>query len=287
MNTDDPKIEIVKRSGERTVFSTVHFENSIRRSGAEDDLIHEISTSIRQGLYSGISTKEIFTRTFSLLKKSEPIAASRYKLKQAIYELGAAGFPFKKFIAAILYENGFKVKTDQVLQGSCIAHKVDIVGHREDQFIIVACEFLMDESQKCDVKVPLYSHSRFRDIHDFYFRKAEEQAPDKGWVVTNSKFSKDAEDYGKCAGLYLLSWDTPENESLKDIIDRMGLYPITVSTLLTPREKQFLLSRDVVLCKQLINDEFYLDHLDVSWKRKEHILKEIKLLSIHTNEGKS
>ena len=71
-----------------------------------------------------------------------------------------------------------------------------------------------------------------------------------GWVVTNTRFTEDALQYGNCCGLYLLSWDYPKNDGLKDRIDRLGLYPITVSTLLTNREKQFLLSRDIVLVQR-------------------------------------
>jgi hypothetical protein len=90
--------------------------------------------------------------------------------------------------------------------------------------------------------------------------------------------------YSKCCGLYLLSWDYPENDGLKDRIDRLGLYPITVSTLLSNREKQFLLSRNVVLCRELIHDKFYLDHLGISDARKEKILKEIADLCAIKNE---
>jgi len=80
-------------------------------------------------------------------------------------------------------------------------------------------------------------------------------------------------------GLYMLSWDYPKGNGLKERIDRLGLYPITVSTLLSGREKQFLLSRDIVLCRQLINDVFYLDHLGISENRRIRILKEFQLLS--------
>jgi hypothetical protein len=94
-------------------------------------------------------------------------------------------------------------------------------------------------------------------------------------VVTNTRFTQDAVTYGSCAGLYLLSWDHPEDDGLRNRIDRLALYPITVSALLSQREKQFLLSRDIVLCRQLIKDTFYLDHLGVSENRKSRILKEI------------
>jgi hypothetical protein len=104
------------------------------------------------------------------------------------------------------------------------------------------------------------------------------KGPNKGWVVTNTRFTSDALAYGKCAGLHLLSWDYPKENGLKDRIDRLGLYPITVSTLLTNREKQFLLSREIVLCRQLADDTFYLDHLGVSEPRKSKILAEISML---------
>ena len=125
---------------------------------------------------------------------------------------------------------------------------------------------------------PLYIHSRYRDILNNYGDGNKEEKPNEGWVVTNTRFTEDALTYGKCVGLYLLSWDFPKDNGIKDRIDRLGLYPITVSTLLSQREKQFLLSRDVVLCKQLIDDHFYLDHLGVSEKRKVRILEEINIL---------
>ncbi len=134
------------------------------------------------------------------------------------------------------------------------------------------------KGRNCDVKVPLYIHSRYRDILNFYDEKNRNKSPNEGWVVTNTRFTDDALKYGKCSNLYLLSWDFPIGNGIKDRIDNLGLYPITVSTLLSEREKQFLLSRDVVLCKQLINDAFYLDHLGIAEKRKERILNEIKLL---------
>ena len=125
----------------------------------------------------------------------------------------------------------------------------------------------------------MYINSRFQDIKAHWIKSSKnEEVLTPGWVVTNTRFTKDALQYGNCCGLYLLSWDHPKNNGLKDRIDRLGLYPITVSTLLTNREKQFLLSRDVVLCRELKNDSFFLDHLGVSETRKEKILNEISQL---------
>ena len=144
---------------------------------------------------------------------------------------------------------------------------------------VIECKFHSEEGRNCNVKVPLYIHSRYSDIKKHWVGKEKENLElDKGWVVTNTRFTEDALAYGKCVNLYLLSWDLPQNNGLKDRIDRLGLYPITVSTLLSEREKQFLLSRDIVLCRQLLNDSFFLDHLEVNEPRKQKIMKELRQL---------
>ncbi len=278
MKKKPQNIEIVKHSGEKVNFSIEKLKNSLRKSGAEESLVEEISNRVRDELYQGISTKEIYNRAFALLKKKKNVFASKYKLKKAIYELGPTGFPFEKFVGALLFYSGYKIKTGQFLNGKCVTHEVDVVAHKNSQYIVAECKFHSDEGRSCDVKVPLYIHSRYRDILNFYDENNHDEIPNEGWVVTNTRFTEDALKYGKCSGLYLLSWDFPKGDGIKDRIDSLGLYPITVSTLLSEREKQFLLSRDVVLCKQLMNDAFYLDHLGIAEKRKERILDEIKLL---------
>ncbi len=271
-------IEVIKHSGQKAKFSIEKLKNSLRKSGAEEILVNEIANHVRDELYQGISTKEIYNRAFALLKKKKKGYASKYKLKKAIYELGPTGFPFEKFVGAILFYSGYEVKTGQFLQGKCVTHEVDVVAHKNGQYIVAECKFHSDEGRNCDVKVPLYIHSRYRDILNFYGDSNKGEKPNEGWVVTNTRFTEDAIKYGECIGLHLLSWDLPKDNGIKDRIDRLGLYPVTVSTLLSQREKQFLLSRDVVLCKQLIDDHFYLDHLGISEKRKERILSEIEQL---------
>jgi len=261
------------------LFSLTKLKKSLKRTGADDALVSEILKIVQDELYEGITTKEIYNRAFALLKKKKNVFASKYKLKKAIYELGPTGFPFEHFVAAILKYSGYKVKIGEVLQGECVQHEVDVLAHKNNETTVVECKFHSEQGLVCNVKIPLYIHSRYQDVKNHWntFNKHKTTLT-QGWVVTNTRFTDDAEKYGNCAGLYLLSWDYPKENSLKDIIDRLGLYPITVSTLLTKREKQFLLNRDVVLCRELIKDSFYLDHLGVSDTRKSRILSEIQQL---------
>lgn len=273
---ENESIIITKSSGDRVKFSLNKLRSSLKRTGADKETIDQIIDKVRDELYQGISTKEIYNRAFALLKKKKSHFASKYKLKKSIYELGPTGFPFERFVGAILKYSGYKVRIGEVLQGKCVTHEIDVVAHKDNETTIIECKFHGEQGINCNVKIPLYINSRYQDVKAHWNTNPKNGTIlTKGWVVTNTRFSEDAIQYSKCCGLYLLSWDYPENNGLKDRIDRLGLYPITVSTLLSNREKQFLLSRNVVLCRELIHDKFYLDHLGISDARKDKILKEI------------
>ena len=272
-------IKITKYSGEKVKFSADKLRASLNKTGAEKETIDHIIKTVKDELYQGISTKEIYNRAYYLLKQDKSYFASKYKLKKAIYEFGPTGYPFERFISAVLKYSGYKTQVGEILQGQCVKHEIDVVAHKNGETTIVECKFHGEQGLKCNVKIPLYINSRYQDVKAHWNSKqANTNTLSKGWVVTNTRFTEDAKQYGNCCGLYLLSWDSPKENGLKERIDRLGLYPITVSTLLTKREKQFLLSRDIVLCRELIGDNFYLDHLGISEVRKEKILKEIKQL---------
>lgn len=277
MITND--LYIKKSSGEQVKFSVEKLKNSLIKSGADRALAEKITTNVRDELFQGISTKEIYNRAFAMLKATKSHLASKYKLKKAIYELGPTGFPFERYVAAILEASGYQTRVGEIINGRCVKHEVDVLATKGNNTVLVECKFHSEAGLNCNVKIPLYIQSRFRDIqlnwNTTYHSKTNMT---QGWVVTNTRFTEDAKTYGNCIGLYLLSWDYPLNNGLKERIDQLKLYPITTSTLLTKREKQFLLNREVVLCKDLLNDTFYLDHLGVSEIRKKRILNEIKLL---------
>jgi hypothetical protein len=184
----------------------------------------------------------------------------------------------------VLTYSGYTTEVGQILQGKCVSHEIDVIADKSNETTVIECKFHSEQGITCNVKVPLYIHSRYQDVKTHWnSNPKKETSLTKGWVVTNTRFTEDALKYGSCSGLFLLSWDYPKNDGLKDRIDRLGLYPITVSTLLTKREKQFLLSRDIVLCRELLNDHFFLDHLNISEIRQQKILHEISQLCVIEN----
>lgn len=79
---DTSTIDIIKTSGEKVKFSIEKLKDSLKRSGADEQTVNQIVDRVRDELYQGISTKEIYNRAFALLKKEKSYFASRYKLKK-------------------------------------------------------------------------------------------------------------------------------------------------------------------------------------------------------------
>jgi hypothetical protein len=129
--------------------------------------------------------------------------------------------------------------------------------------------------------VPLYIHSRFNDIVEYQKQQKENEGKQfKGWVVTNTRFSTDAIQYGQCSNLELVAWDFPETDkSLKKRIDATRLYPITCLTTLTAGEKQTLLNQKVVLCRTLDKNDKLLTSIGIKANRQQAVLSECALLS--------
>lgn len=277
MNTQ--KINITKMTGEITEFDESRLIRSLEKSGANEATILSIAEQIKEYLYDGISTKAIYKKAFALLKKHSRPTAARYKLKKAITELGPTGYPFEKFIGEILKSQGFKVDVGVIIQGHCLTHEIDVIANKDDNHYIAECKFHTDPGRKSDVKVPLYIKSRFEDV-DKERRKDNKNSNKtmQGWIYTNTRFTSDALKYGECAGLSLVSWDTPEGGSLREIIDRSGLHPITSLTSLTRKEKQLILEQDIVMSIQLCNYPEILNEVGIKRSKHKAILNEANQL---------
>lgn len=267
----EKNIIITKASGEQNIFSADKLRKSLTRSGASKEVVDKIVNRITESLYDGMPTGEIYRDAFRMLRHAKAGPAARYKLKNAIKELGPTGFPFEQFIARLFKGMGYSVTTGNMIRGRCITHEVDVVAKKDKEQHLIECKFHQLKGTFCDVKVPLYISARFEDIAQQTGNGLNNAF--QGWLITNTRFTKDALSFGLCAGLNLTGWDFPEKESLKVLIDKHHLYPITSLTTLTKQEKQQLLERDIVLCQELNEHPDYLKNI-VSMQRLEKVREE-------------
>ena len=247
MNTS---VLIKKYSGELQTFNINKLINSLRRSQAKEDIVQDIAYKVQEQLEEGMTTKEIYQMAFKMLKGKSRVSASKYKLKKALMELGPSGFPFEKLVGKLFEHEGYKTQVGVIVQGNCVQHEIDVIGQKDNHHYMIECKYHSDQGRTCNVKIPLYIQSRFLDVKaKWEHQKGHESKLHKGGVYTNTRFTSDAIQYGKCVGLLLTSWDYPKGNGLKEQIDKSGSHPLTALTTLTKAEKTKLLEKGIVLCK--------------------------------------
>ncbi len=266
---------ITKATGEQVVFDPEKLLRSLRRAGAgrerADAIVREVTAQLRPGM----TTKKIFRTAHKMLRKETPHTAARYSLKQALLELGPSGYPFEVFIARLLEEQGMRVQTGLIRDGKCVSHEVDVFGVADGRVLLGECKFHNRQGLVCDVKIPLYIHSRFRDLCAGFLAAPEwEGREPESWVFTNTRFTDDALRYGRCSGMHLIGWDTPYDYGLREWVDRTGLHPLTCLTSLTRHEKNRFLENRVVMARELLAEPTKLDLAEISPGRVRGILKE-------------
>lgn len=279
MKINTENINITKASGEKAPFNEGKLKQSLLRSGATNEQADDITNEVMEMLVEGMSTRKIYKAAFRLLRNYSRPAAARYKLKQAIMELGPSGFPFEMFVAELLKYKGYQTKVGVIVQGHCVKHEIDVIAEKDEHHFMIECKFHNHQGYASDVKIPLYIQSRFLDVEK-QWKQLDGHAEKfhQGWVVTNTRFSDDAAQYGRCMNMNLVGWDYPKHNGLKDWIDGSGLHPVTCLTSLTQKEKQQLLDKKIVLCKTMHHNNALLQSIGVKPPRLQKVMDECAAL---------
>lgn len=269
-------VEIKKASGETEPFDVAKLKASLQNAGATENVINEIAADIEEWVYEGVTTKKIYARAYKLFRRKRDTGALRYKLKKALFNLGPTGYPFEHFIGELFKKQGYETEVGQILEGRCITHEMDVIATKDGKQYLMECKFSHDQGNRISIQVPLYVRSRVDDIID-----KRKQMPEyknfsfSAWVVTNARFSVESIQYSKCKEMNLLGWDYPKGNGLKDIIERINIFPITILSHLAKKEKQQLMEQGIVTCEQLLNDPTFLDSLRLNKRMQRKVLEEL------------
>lgn len=265
-------VTVVKATGEKESFSEEKVRVSIQRAGIPEELQKQVLTHIKNKLYDDIPTSEIYRHITEFLGQSQnPYTKARYSLKQAIMDLGPTGYPFEDFVGEILKAGGYQTQVRVILAGKCVTHEIDVVAKKETNKVIIEAKFHNMPGIKTGIHEALYTKARFNDI-------VEKNDFNQVWLVTNTKISQDAITYGVCMGMKIVSWNYPEGESLRDLIENARLHPITALTTLSQSQQQKLLENHIVLCKNICQNPDLLDQFGIKNEEKKATLSEAQFV---------
>ncbi len=240
---------ITKADGEQEPFDPAKLEHSLAQAGASTTMRARVLAHVVRELRPGMMTEDIYRHAFEILRKEEstPVAA-RYSIKRAVFALGPSGFPFEQFLAEVLRAHGWSAQTGVALTGRCAPHEVDVYAHKGGKRIGIEAKFHNDAAGKTDIKDALYVKARFDDLR---VTPLQSSRVDEGWLVTNTRFTRNAIRYAQCSGLKLVGWDYPYKHGLLALIEEARVHPLTCLTTLTETEKHRLLDQKIVLCKHV------------------------------------
>lgn len=271
---------IIKSNGNIEDFSPDKIIASLMRSGCSSRQAESAFKYIKAEIHDGMSTEDIYQMAFKHLGKVEHKLALKYSLKKAMMEMGPQGYVFERYIGKILSKYGYHTEISQILEGCCVSHEVDVVAKKDNLVFFIECKYHNHRGTYSDVKTALYIHARFIDIEKAIKKKSDKRTYYHGWLVTNTKCTKDAVKYASCVKLKILAWQYPETKNLQYYIEKKKLYPISILTSLKKKQKEVLFNSGILLVQELVamDAEAIMHTLSINRQVTLKILNEIDLL---------
>lgn len=285
---------VVKASGKRVKFNPIKVRRTCLRAGADKILADKIMAEVRRQIYNGMETREVLRLILKLLKQEDPAVATRYSLKEAMLELGPAGFIFEEFVVRLLKAYDYQAWCPPLVSGVCVEHEVDIIAKSplkkmnplvkersgQGQAYMVECKYHNAPGIRSGLKETLYVWARFLDLQDAY-RQGLGQKLDYPWLVSNTKFSESAIQYAECKRMRLLGWQHPKGNGLEYLIEAKKLYPITILRALSRALKEQLFSKNIILCQELISlkKDVLQRKTKIKDKKLTRLINEAKLIT--------
>lgn len=263
---------VLKASGQIEPFNEEKLRFSIQRAGVPEEIVENVVIHIKSKLYDNITTSEIYKHVIEFLGNStHPFTRAKYSLKQAIMDLGPTGYPFEDYVSEVLKMEGYTTLVRQILQGKCISHEIDIITAKNNVKSMVECKFHNNPGTHSQVHVSLYTKARFDDVR-------EKNNLTEAWLITNTKITSDGLNYSLCSNMKVISWDYPQKGSLRDLIEKHMLHPITALANLSQNQKQILAQNHVVLAKDICRNPSSLDILGLPEDKKNSIVSECQFV---------
>jgi len=278
------QINVINFRGEKEKFSEQKVYESARRVGASEQIAEEITETIKDEVYDGIQTSEIFNRIKELLDEKSPKLSMKFSLKEGMRKLGPTGYPFEKFIGEIFHRLGYNTELNLYLAGKCLdKYETDFLAEKDQVIKVGECKFRnKPEDSVIELDTVLAFQAQMQDLRNgnLFDKERFKNKEVKPILVTNTKFSGVATDYAECVGIELLGWRTPNDQGLETIIDENGFYPITILPSLKQEDAPEFIKNKMALVQNLLelDKEEFLRQNEITKNQLEKLVEEAKAL---------
>ncbi len=227
------------------------------RLGVSPPNAQQIADKIERKLYDGMPTRRILQMIFTLTRKPQPAVGHLFDLRRGI-SLMSPKPEFEVYVRALLSYSGFEVQPNVILRGLCGEHEADALAKKDGVTYFVEVKHHQAYHALTGLDESRIARAILEDVTDGYIRGVTNVKIDRAMIVTNTRYSEHALNYGICRDILLVGWASPEN-GIRDIIERGKLYPVSCIRGVKPAVRLRLAEAGIVLIKQLAaQDEGYL-----------------------------
>ncbi len=247
-------VYVTKADGSRQLFDRGKIVKTCLRMGANREIAEEISGKIESEIYDGVSTEWILDRIFRLLQEHRPVIKHLLDLRKGL-SLMSSKPEFELFVRVLLSENGYEVTPNRILRGKCVEHEVDGIARKDGVTYFVEAKHHSNYHTPTGLDESRIARAVLEDVIEGFEVGLNNWEIERAMIVTNTKFSEHAKQYGKCRNILQIGWSSPPYHGLQDMIEEKRLYPITCLKSLRKQTRQRLTSAGIVSLKQLIERE--------------------------------
>jgi hypothetical protein len=245
---------VIKADGTRQIFDKNKVIRTCMKMGADIRTANVVAQKIENRLYEGITTKTILRMIFSYLRKYKPEVSHVFDLRRGL-SLMAPKPEFELFVQTLLKYEGFEVESNQILKGKCVGHETDAVVKKDGVTYFVEAKHHKNYHSLTGLDESRIARAILEDTTESYELGINRLKIDRAMIITNTRYSNHAIQYGNCRNILQIGWSEPEKFSLQKIIEEKKLYPLScLKDVRLDVRMQFVFA-GIVLIRQLLEDD--------------------------------
>lgn len=243
-------IFVTKADGSKQLFDKEKVAQTAIRLGANRDVALELAQQVENKLYEGITTRRILQIIFALMGKRKPAVRHLFDLRRGL-SLMKPKPEFEVFIRVLLSQIGFEVKPNTILRGLCGEHEADAVVSKDGLTYFVEAKHHATYHALTGLDESRIARAIMEDVTDGYEHGVTKLKIDRAMIITNTRYSDHAINYGGCRSILQIGWVSPDGFGLRDIVEKYKLYPLSCLRGISLEARLRLVDVGIVLIKQL------------------------------------
>jgi hypothetical protein len=243
-----------KADGSVQLFDREKVVRTCLRMGATRQVAYEVAERVERRLHDGMSTAKILQMVFQLMRSYKPGVGNLFDLRKGL-SLMSSKPEFEVFVQALLARSGFEVNPNRLLIGKCVAHETDAIARKDGVTFFVEAKHHSRYHTPTGLDESRIARAVLEDVVEGFALGKSDLKIDRAMIVTNTRYSDQAVQYGNCRNILQIGWSSPIDHGLQSMIEGKNLLPLSCLRGLGMDARMRLAMSGIVLFEQMIEED--------------------------------